>query len=304
VSDLLSDLPDILALEDTEPVELIEEELPSDYEELLAAHFIETPAHDETDSMNGVLLGAEPVPGRMGAAAPSINGFICGSAQAVGVKNFRVPGTDVTVPLRADVAPLTLGFAAEFHTKVERLRKGWCWGYAARSIRGPSTKPSFHWAAIAGDWNAPLHPLGKVNTFPAAKRPVIRALARKYGLRWGGDYRQRKDEMHTEVIVVRQEALKLVRRLQTPVKLYLPPNKPVPVRRDPVLRNGAIGQSVTNIQNALLKAGFSLGPRGADGRFGDRTEAALRAFQRSRGLTIDGVCGPASWAALRKVVHG
>jgi peptidoglycan hydrolase-like protein with peptidoglycan-binding domain len=35
-----------------------------------------------------------------------------------------------------------------------------------------------------------------------------------------------------------------------------------------------------------------------DGIFGAKTLAAVRAFQRSRGLTVDGVVGPLTWGAL------
>jgi peptidoglycan hydrolase-like protein with peptidoglycan-binding domain len=36
----------------------------------------------------------------------------------------------------------------------------------------------------------------------------------------------------------------------------------------------------------------------ADGRFGQQTLAAVREFQRRRGLVIDGIVGPATWTAL------
>jgi hypothetical protein len=41
--------------------------------------------------------------------------------------------------------------------------------------------------------------LGKIGTFPPEKVPMIRALAKKYGLKWGGDYKGRADEMHFEI---------------------------------------------------------------------------------------------------------
>lgn len=82
-----------------------------------------------------------------------------------------------------------------------------------------------------------------------------------------------------------------------------PPPKPAPKRRpaDPVLRVGNTGQKVLDIQRALNKAGHRVA---MDAQFGPLTKKAVQAFQKKKGLVADGVVGPATWHALRVVVHG
>lgn len=63
----------------------------------------------------------------------------------------------------------------------------------------------------------------------------------------------------------------------------------------PLLRRGAEGPAVERLQHLLVVAGQHLV---ADGEFGPQTELKLKAFQRSRGLAVDGVAGPRSWRAL------
>ena len=48
----------------------------------------------------------------------------------------------------------------------------------------------------------------------------------------------------------------------------------------------------------LEQAGYSVGTYGIDGDFGKDTLAAVKAFQQDRGLKVDGIVGPKTWAAL------
>ena len=57
-------------------------------------------------------------------------------------------------------------------------------------------------------------------------------------------------------------------------------------------------QPVRELQSRLRTLGYEPGP--IDGRFGPLTEAAVERFQRAQGLTIDGVAGPRTGAALRR----
>ena len=62
------------------------------------------------------------------------------------------------------------------------------------------------------------------------------------------------------------------------------------------LRQGARGDDVKGLQQLLIANGFDPGP--VDGDFGPRTNAAVVAYQKARGLTVDGVVGPQTWGAL------
>lgn len=67
----------------------------------------------------------------------------------------------------------------------------------------------------------------------------------------------------------------------------------------PLLGPGDSGWAVRDLQHALLAVGEQLPEFGADGDFGDETEAAVEAFQRAHGLDADGVYGPDTARKLR-----
>jgi putative chitinase len=62
------------------------------------------------------------------------------------------------------------------------------------------------------------------------------------------------------------------------------------------LQIGSTGPAVHELQQKLKEAGFD--PGSIDGEYGNGTEAAVLAFQKSEGLLADGIAGPRTLAAL------
>lgn len=75
--------------------------------------------------------------------------------------------------------------------------------------------------------------------------------------------------------------------IQKPTSLTMP---------RPILKRGAHGASVEYLQEALERHGNS--PGDIDGLFGSRTDIAVRRFQLSNGLYVDGIVGPQTWKKL------
>lgn len=65
-----------------------------------------------------------------------------------------------------------------------------------------------------------------------------------------------------------------------------------------MLRVGSKGPGVRELQNLLVRAGFSVKP---DGDFGTSTEKALKTYQTTNGLEADGVAGKLTMASLQKL---
>ena len=146
----------------------------------------------------------------------SYNGYPASKdVDEIKIKSYPVKGTDRKLRCAESVGPLLAAFASEFHELIEPIDEGTFddWGYAFRMVRGSTDRLSCHSSGTAIDLNATKHPLGKAGTFPAEKIPMLRALAKKYGLKWGGDFKSRPDDMHFEVEVSAAKAKALIASL-------------------------------------------------------------------------------------------
>ena len=73
------------------------------------------------------------------------------------------------------------------------------------------------------------------------------------------------------------------------------PSTTVTYTQRPTVRLGDQGSDVRYLQERLIARGHALT---ADGFFGRQTEEAVRSFQASQGLTVDGIVGQGTWQAL------
>lgn len=70
------------------------------------------------------------------------------------------------------------------------------------------------------------------------------------------------------------------------------------------LRKGSKGEAVRTMQQMLIACGYNCGSTVADGSFGNNTRNALMRFQGDHSLSVDGVYGPKSHAALTAAYQG
>ena len=67
-------------------------------------------------------------------------------------------------------------------------------------------------------------------------------------------------------------------------------------RQETLSKLGSSGNEVTAIQKALKERGLFTAD--ITGYYGTQTQAAVRKFQKQKGLTVDGIAGPATLSAL------
>jgi peptidoglycan hydrolase-like protein with peptidoglycan-binding domain len=82
------------------------------------------------------------------------------------------------------------------------------------------------------------------------------------------------------------------------------PENPTPTLKKDVVNKEAVKKMQERLNLHGKETNYALlgrtNPLDADGDFGNYTDSAVRAFQKGKGLTIDGICGPKTWAELIK----
>lgn len=125
----------------------------------------------------------------------------------------------------------------------------------------------------------------------AYDRPEIKkaiAFAKSLGFTWGGDWKTLVDKPHLQYdkIGYGQD----VEKVETVKKVDAAQNAAIVPYPGKPLKRGSKGKDVERIQRALKIP--------VDGIFGKQTEAAVKAYQKRKGLTADGIVGPKTWNML------
>jgi len=79
------------------------------------------------------------------------------------------------------------------------------------------------------------------------------------------------------------------------------PSKPAVGANVTKLQQGSSGAAVKKLQQQLIQLG-QLADGEDDGKFGPKTRSALMRFQRTQGLTVDGIAGTKTFVRLNEVL--
>lgn len=207
-------------------------------------------------------------------------------SRLIDVQPFAAAGVSFPAGVRGGDVAYVLGYVArQFHLRVQKLGKG-CWGYAYRANRNDPNALSNHSSATALDINAPLHPNGKAGTFTPKQVAAIHAILAEveHAVRWGGDYRSTKDEMHFEINVSPAALKNIAARLRAKQRAAITNPPPPWYHRELHYQDPPLGGA--DVKHVQLRTGFTEAT--ATGFFDLRTKLAVQRFQERHSLPVTG----------------
>lgn len=238
-----------------------------------------------------------------------------GTAVRAEIVTATCGGAPIRLPVRRQIVPLVAGLVADLErSRGEPFRADWSWGYAHRRVRGSSTTWSNHAWGLAIDLDAPENPMTTSTSASHEMPSDAGAIARRWGFRWGGEWRPRRDYMHFELALTPAQAAKLIAELRAlagrphPAPPSKPPPSPPPHSHAPpphaphappfpgrILRRGVKGGDVRMWQAKMRERGWRR--MGVDGDYGPMSAELCTQFQREKRLSVDGMVGSQTWTA-------
>jgi hypothetical protein len=188
-----------------------------------------------------------------------------------------------------------------FHSHGYNVRSDYTGAYNCRPITG-GTVPSAHAQGIALDvnWDTNPYTVTKLITdFPEDIVEAVHALKTPDGVQvfqWGGQWGWRPDVHHSNYDAMHWEVIATPAELVGAFKVR--EADPTDKYTWPLLGEGERGPAVAQLQTLLAEI---VGPGifgKVDGFFGPKTYAAVRQYQTTRKLMVDGVVGFGTWTAL------
>lgn len=208
-----------------------------------------------------------------------------------------------SVTVRASIVDAVKALDACLVDHDYRTRREDTGAYNCRQITG-GTLHSLHAYGIALDLNWSTNPYGPtlVTDMPRAMVDAVTSIRSRSGARvwrWGGTYTNNKDAMHYEVVASPEEiASGIVSERVTPDVDALARVTAL-IASKPLTVKGDRGPIVVELWGLLEGSGIrEAGMRSSTPLFGPATERAVRSFQRSRRLAVDGRVGSRTWGVL------
>lgn len=206
-----------------------------------------------------------------------------------------VQGVRVRCNEQIVTAAKALGRVLEAHRYA--VRSADTGGYNCRQITGGSGH-SLHAFGIALDINWNTNPFRRDNVLVTdMPKVMIRNILRigtnnvKQVWGWGGNYRTVKDAMHYEIVCAPED---LASGIDWDT-VHQPALRPDAPHQWPLVQPGDRGPAVEKLHD-LLDVSAPGDP--GYGNFGPQTEAAVRDYQQTHGLDVDGRVGRQTWTAM------